>query len=136
MTKINIEAFKRCGPIKSGDSYHEIRKKFLDHQDFKKSPLSKFVTSSIFNGNIHVFYSEHGYCVGVEVFSAFQPLWENINLISTDLKTIKDLFSQRKIDVEISDSGLDIPSLGISLYSHDFDESLYCSVDSVYVDLS
>lgn len=52
---------------------------------------------------------------------------------SGDLKAIENLFKQRGIDVELSDSGLEIPSLGISLYSHDFDDSLCCSVDSFYV---
>lgn len=136
MTIISINPFKECGPIRAGDSYFELIKKFPDHEEFKKSPLSKFVTSSIFSGNLHVFYSENGDCVGVEIFPPLRPFWGGFDFFSDDLNACKDLFNQRGVHVEISDSGLEIPSLGISLYSHDFDDSLCCTVDSVYVDLS
>ena len=84
---------------------------------------------------MHVFYSEKGDCIGVEVFPPLKPLWNGVKLFSEDLETIKNLFNQRGINIEVSDSGLEIPSLGISLYSHDFDDTLLCSIDSVYVNL-
>lgn len=136
MTIISIESFKNCGPINAGDDYSEIIKRFSDHQEFKKGPLSKFVTSSILSGNLHVFYSEKGSCVGVEVFPPLKPSWDAIDFFSSDLKTINNLFKKRGAKVDVSDSGLEIPSLGLSLYSHDFNESLCCAIDSVYVDLS
>lgn len=136
MTVVRIEPFKYCGPINAGDDYSEIIKRFSDHQEFKKGPLSKFVTSSILAGNLHVFYSEKGSCVGVEVFPPLKPSLDVIDFFSSDLNAVNNLLSKRGVKVEISDSGLEIPSLGISLYSHDFDESLCCAIDSVYVDLS
>jgi|SRR5690554_977044 len=133
MTVINIKPFQVCGPINNVDTYSDVTKKYLDHQEFKKTPQSKFVTSSILGGNIHVFYSETGQCVGVEVFPPLKLIWDDVELLSKDLKFIDNLFKQRNIGTEVSDSGIEIPSLGISLYSHDFDDSLCCSVDSVYV---
>jgi len=133
MTVINIKPFQVCGPINNVDTYSDVTKKYLDHQEFKKTPQSKFITSSILGGNIHVFYSETGQCVGVEVFPPLKLIWDDVELLSKDLKFIDNLFKQRNIGTEVSDSGIEIPSLGISLYSHDFDDSLCCSVDSVYV---
>lgn len=135
MKELIIKPFEKCGPINNGDSFLEISKKYSDHKEFKKSPFSKHSTSSIFNGNVHVFYSELGKCVGVEVFPPLSPIWSDISFISGTLKSIVDLLKEKNIEVNILDSGLDIPSLGILLYSHDFDESLECVIDSVYVNL-
>ena len=136
MKTISIEPFRKCGPIKSGDSYFDIVKKFSDHQEFKKSPLSKFITSSIMNGGLHVYYSEKGVCTGVEVFPPLKPFWDGVDLFSLDLKHIENLLGQREIEIEISDTGLEVLSLGISLFSHDFDQSVSGLVDSVYVDFT
>lgn len=135
MNEIIIEPFKRCGPIGCDESFSEISKKFPDHKEFKKTPFSKFVTSSIMSGNLHVYYSETGACVGVEIFPPFKAVWDGIEFLKNDMESISRLLSSRNMAVEISDSGVDIPGLGLSLYSHDFTESLKCSVDSVYVKL-
>lgn len=134
MSEMTISPFLCCGSIIRGDSIFEISKKFPDHKEFKKGPFSKFLTSSIMSGNVHVFYSEHGSCVGVEVFPPIKLVCKGINLFEDNLKSITKSLMSQDIRYEISDSGLDFPSLGLSLYSHNFDETLICSVDSVYVD--
>lgn len=133
MKEMNITPFYCCGPITFGDSFLEISKKYPDHKEFKKNEFSKFLTSSIMNGNVHVFYSEQGNCVGVEVFPPVQLMYDGINLFGANLKATADLLINKSFIYEVSDSGLDFPDLGVSLYSNDFEESFMCSVDSVYV---
>jgi hypothetical protein len=133
MTKMMITPFKNCGPVSQNDDFWEIKKNFSGHQEFRKSPFSKFLTSSIMDGNLHVFYSETGKCVGVEVFSPLEPVWDGINLLTKKLKEVEILFNERNIVCEVTDTGLEVPDLGISLYSHNFETSLNCPIDSVYV---
>lgn len=133
MMRMLIEPFKQCGQVTCSESYAMIFKSFPDHSEFKKTPFSKHVTSSILGGNMHVYYSETGVCVGVEVFPPLVPIWDGVELFSMNLRELMDVVINKGLKVKLSDSGLEIPDLGFSLFSYDFEDTLECAVDSLYV---
>jgi hypothetical protein len=135
MNAIFIEPYVGCGPIKAGDDYSTIKTRFPSHQEFKKSPISKFVTSSLCGDSLHIFYSETGACTGVEIFRPLRALLEGIDLMEEKLDVLKERFVQKGVGVSDSDYGFELPSLGVSLYSHDFEGTSTSLVDSVFVHL-
>lgn len=133
MNNLVIEPFQSCGPISRDDEYADISKRFSDHQSFMKNSFSNFLTSSIFGGNLHVFYSSEGKCVGVEAFPPMNVSWDGFIILPGCLIRAKEFFERRLMKVDTSDYGLEIVCLGLSIYSYDFEESLNCNIDSLYI---
>ena len=135
MTEMYITPFNKCGSVVGGTPYSLISKQFSDHESFTKGPFSKFVTSTVLDGALHIYYSESGMCVGVEVFPPLVAIWDGINLFDINLKELVRIMRNKGQDIEIEDAGIELPNLGFSIYSHDFEEDLICSIDGVYINL-
>lgn len=135
MIDINISPFEKCGAVVAGSTYAEVSKMFVDHESFTKGPFSTFVTSSVLDGSLHVYYSETGICVGVEIFHPLRPIWDGINLFSGNLKDLTHIMFTKGQNIEIEDPCVEFSNLGFSTYSSNFDDRLICIVDSIYVNL-
>jgi len=135
-----LKPFKECGPIVAGISFSKVQKLFADHRVFNKG--ENHVTSLILDQSMHVYYNEHGICTGVEVMSPFLPghnyqlVWNGINFLNESLDNIIKLLKKRGCIIEIIDTGANIPELGLSLYSDEYETDLHCNIDAVYVELS
>lgn len=125
--------------ISAGQSLLEIASNFPNHSVFVKAPgISRFVTSELVGGGIHVYYDDAGRCTGVEI-NRSKPI-EAIACRDTPLTdgTLGDVLGRLTaggMPFRMDGSGIEVPKLGISLWSEEFSATLNCRVDSVYAEL-
>ncbi len=142
-----LKPFKEVTKIDSGNPYKgdisidstktikDITWAFPSHQIFLKDGLeSEFVTSSISNEKIHVYYNKDGMCTGLEIFKPHSLQYENIELLKCSLSSLMTELKIKDIQFDEIDYGIEIPSFGISTYSHDFEENSNLPIDCVYVE--
>ncbi|MFD1792203.1 hypothetical protein ACFSE0_11220 [Ochrobactrum teleogrylli] len=128
--------------ISSGEKFLDIAGKFPRHQVFVKTRKSSFPTSIIKDGSIHVYYNAGGSVVGLELMVSELIndgqflIWKEVNILQNTMQRINDAFEAFGVAVENTRYGLDIPNLGLSFYSSDFEDNLQSKVDSVYIELT
>ncbi|MEP3475826.1 MAG: hypothetical protein ABJN57_06385 [Hyphomicrobiales bacterium] len=143
-----LKPFKEVSEIDSGNPYKEdisidatktikdITWAFPSHQIFLKDGIeSEYVTSSISNETMHVYYNKDGICTGLEIFKPHSLQCENIELLKCSLSSLVKELKIKDIQFDEIDYGIEIPSFGISTYSHDFEENSNLPIDCVYVEL-
>ena len=125
--------------VSGGESLLEVAIDFPNHSVFVKAPgFSRFVTSEILDGMIHIYYDETGRCHGVEIHRPGPA--NGLSCIGADLLdgtmgSVAAKLTARGIPWRVYDAGIEAPELGISLYAEDFTNNLGCRVDSVYAEL-
>ena len=128
--------------LRAGATLLEVALLWPNHCVFVKAPShSRFVTSDLGPGRLHVYYDAAGRCEGVEVIasSASDPrpalICDSVDLFQPSMKGVWDALAQRGHACRVADAGFDAPGLGLSFFCENFDETLACGVDAVYIAL-
>ena len=127
--------------ISSGEKFLDIAAKFPRHQVFVKAKSSVFPTSIINDGAIHIHYNEGGRVAGLELMvfeladNRQSLIWKEMNILQGKMEGIANFCKSCGMSVENTGYGLDVPDLGLSFFSSDFDDLLQSGVDSVYIKL-
>jgi len=86
-------------------------------RSFRKTPDAKTPTDAFDEHGIHVYYDEAGRCEAVEVSSPANPILQGQPLVGRPFSEVRQLLEQIDPDIQIDDTGLTAPSLGVGLFA-------------------
>lgn len=113
MKKITAIPLVGVEEVKFGMKRSEVRSKFGEATEFKKSKFSKTTTDDF--GFCHVFYNLKDECEAIEIFDDTEVQIDNVTVFPSDMKKLKSMLS----DVDEDDVGFICKSKSIGVYAPD-----------------
>ncbi|KAB2721492.1 hypothetical protein [Brucella intermedia] len=127
--------------ISGGEKFVDTVVKFPRHEVFVKSKKSLFPTSILSNGIMHVYYDENGCVVGIELMVpelnqiGHSLTWNKMKITPEMIVDVAEFSKSSGLDYKNTGYGFDIPEIGLSYYSANFDDTMQSKLDSVYINL-
>lgn len=114
MKTLEFVPYKSIGTVNFGMQREEVREKFGDYSEFKKTKLSKNTTDDF--GFMHAYYDDNNILEAVECFGEAKIMLHNVNIMALNIKQLKLFFQDKSIEYITDESGLNADSIGISAY--------------------
>lgn len=113
MDILNVIPLLEVNGVNFGMKRNEVRKKFGEAEEFKKSKSSKTTTDDF--GFCHVYYNQNDECEAVEIFDTIKVQISGVTVFPDAVNALKSMLS----DIEEDDNGFISKSKSIGVYSPD-----------------
>lgn len=134
MDLTTIQPNRGLGALRFGMSRPAVRQGFMDaHDTFTRAEQAFDERDEEVDAydalGIHLHYDEDNALEYIELFPPASPTWEGLHLLNLSLDDIEQAMTTRGHSVSRDETGLDVRSLGIGVYS---ENGLWPQAVSVY----
>jgi hypothetical protein len=129
--ELDVRPNQGLGPLQLGLKREELRRALgTPSRSFKKAEDST-LTDAFDDAGIQIYYDAHDVCEAIEVASPAVPILQGRELLGKPFSEVRDWLSSLDPDLEVDDSGLTAPSIGLGIYAPSAEKSPDDPVEAV-----
>ena len=113
-----IHPYVGLGALRFGQRRVDVRKQLGDdYSTFQKAPGVDSETDSYDNLGLHLYYDENDCLEFIEAFSPCEVMYENVQLLRPDLKTVLTDLEDLRMTPRYDDQGYFFEDMGFALFA-------------------
>lgn len=132
--ELDLRSYDGLGAIRFGMRRDQVRGAVgAPVRTFRKTPDATTLVDAFDNEGIYVYYDAQDLCEAVEVASPAIPILEGQTLLGKPFAELRDWLRTLDPDIEVDESGLTAPTVGLGLYAPSAQKAPNEPVDGVIV---